>query len=106
MAKQSEKRHVRVELTVENHKILRLAAAVSDEAMSEFARTAVLAAATEATRHVKFSPTAKELPQRRKTRQQQHCQLIRPTGKEHGNRQEKHEEQAKRWDWPRKTPGH
>lgn len=50
MAKQNATRHVRVELTVEHHKTLRLAAALSDQTMSAFARGAVMSAATGVTR--------------------------------------------------------
>ena len=49
MAEKNEKRNVRVELNAEQHKTLRLAAALSDQAMAEFAREAVLASAMKVT---------------------------------------------------------
>ncbi len=49
MSEQNDTRHVRVVLSVEHHKSLRLAAALSDQAMSEFARDAIMEAATGVT---------------------------------------------------------
>lgn len=58
MAEKNEKRNVRVELNAEQHKTLRLAAALSDQAMAEFAREAVLASAMKVTSDVKLPATA------------------------------------------------
>jgi uncharacterized protein (DUF1778 family) len=56
MRKQAEKRNVRVELTPDDHKTLRLAAALNDQSMCEFAREAVVSAATKAARSVSVAP--------------------------------------------------
>jgi uncharacterized protein (DUF1778 family) len=66
MSHNKDTRHVRVELTREDHKTLRVAAALRDQAMAEFARQAVLSAASKVTGERTATPAGGHVSRRAK----------------------------------------